>query len=166
MSCSEREDDFERRRQHLQELSDAELQAYFWELVGKIVAPLIEEARNHTTPAIERSVLLRMGFSSVEAKDLVEGLLERGLLGLDRSHARKSVDYSGSCIHMHAYITPSLTGHLRISGLSIPSTPSPLGGDPVGNPPHWCTSRSRLPRSVPRAPGWHNRQPCRSHQSG
>ena len=81
MSCSEREDNFERRRQHLQELSDAELQAYFWELVGKIVAPLIEEARNHTTPAIERSVLLRMGFSSLEAKALVEGLLERGLLG-------------------------------------------------------------------------------------
>jgi D-ornithine 4,5-aminomutase subunit alpha len=77
----ERPDDFEQRRTHLAAMSDEALDAYFWELVDKIVTPLIEEARTHTSPAIERSVLLRMGFSSVEAKALVERMTERDLLG-------------------------------------------------------------------------------------
>ena len=81
MSLRERADDFETRREHLRNLSDDELHARFWDLVGRIVEPLIEEARSHTSPAIERSVLLRMGLSSIEAKGLVEGLAERGLLG-------------------------------------------------------------------------------------
>ena len=78
---TERPDDFERRRKHLIALSDAALDVYFRELVDKIVAPLIDEARTHTTPAIERSVLLRMGFSSIEAKALVERMTDRKLLG-------------------------------------------------------------------------------------
>jgi D-ornithine 4,5-aminomutase subunit alpha len=57
------------------------LHAYFWTLVEQIVDPLIDEARHHTTPSIERAVLLRMGFSSVEANDLVARFGERGLLG-------------------------------------------------------------------------------------
>jgi len=36
-----------------------------------VVDPLLEYGRTHTTPSIERSVLLRMGFSSLEAKPLV-----------------------------------------------------------------------------------------------
>jgi len=80
MSPVERPDDFEARRKRLSALSDDELHARFWELAEKIVAPLVEEARTHTTPSIERSVLLRMGFSSVEAKALVDRLNERGLL--------------------------------------------------------------------------------------
>ncbi len=81
MRSMPRPDDFETRRQHLRSLSDAELRARFWELADQIVAPLVEEARTHTTPAIERSVLLRMGLSSVEAKALVDRFVERGLLG-------------------------------------------------------------------------------------
>ncbi len=81
MSCVEREDDFETRRAHLQGLSDRELHDTFWNLVDQIVAPLIAEARSHTTPSIERSVLLRMGFSSLESRDLVAGMQQRGLLG-------------------------------------------------------------------------------------
>lgn len=81
MSSQERPDDFEMRRAHLQSLSNEELHDYFWELVHQIVAPLIEEARTHTTPSIERSVLLRMGFSSIESKQLVEQLHQNGLLG-------------------------------------------------------------------------------------
>ena len=72
MTFIERPDDFERRRRHLREMSDEELHTHFWGLVERIVAPLIEEARSHTTPSIERSVLLRMGFSSIEAKGLVQ----------------------------------------------------------------------------------------------
>jgi D-ornithine 4,5-aminomutase subunit alpha len=81
MRCAERPDDFAVRRAHLHGLSDAELQARFWSLVEQIVAPLVEEARTHTTPAIERSVLLRMGFTGAEAKTLVEGIARRGGLG-------------------------------------------------------------------------------------
>ena len=81
MGCLERADDFGKRRQSLSAMSDQELHDYFWSLTEKLVAPLIAEARSHTTPSIERSVLLRMGFSSVEAKTLVERLHERGLLG-------------------------------------------------------------------------------------
>lgn len=81
MGCAERPDDFSTRRARIRAMSDEELHRYFWSLADKLVAPLIEEARTHTTPSIERSVLLRMGFSSLEAKALVDGMNERGLLG-------------------------------------------------------------------------------------
>ena len=77
----ERTDDFAERRRHLQNMSADQLHNYFWNLVAKIVDPLIEEAKTHTTPSIERSVLLRMGFSSVEAKSLVERFAKKQLLG-------------------------------------------------------------------------------------
>lgn len=81
MSCEPRPDDFEERRAHLAHLSDDELHAYFWSLAERVVAPLVEEARTHTSPSIERSVLLRMGLASTEAKALVERLAAEGLLG-------------------------------------------------------------------------------------
>jgi D-ornithine 4,5-aminomutase subunit alpha len=81
MSRMERPDDFESRRARLQAMSDDELRAYFWQLAHQIVAPLIAEARTHTTPSIERSVLLRMGFSSVESKALAAQMHEKRLLG-------------------------------------------------------------------------------------
>ncbi len=80
MSSTDRPDDFESRRRRLRELSDTELHERFWSLAEKIVAPLLEEARTHTSPSIERSVLLRMGFSSIESKKLVEAMQERSLL--------------------------------------------------------------------------------------
>jgi D-ornithine 4,5-aminomutase subunit alpha len=75
-----RVDDFETRSKHLQHMTDEELDAYFWELAEKFVDPLIELAYYHTSPSIERSVLLRMGFSSIEAKEIVNRIEERGLL--------------------------------------------------------------------------------------
>jgi D-ornithine 4,5-aminomutase subunit alpha len=81
MACKPRSDDFSSRRERLRGMSDQELHAHFWRLVEQIVEPLVEEARTHTTPSIERSVLLRMGFSSVEAKALVERMNDRNLLG-------------------------------------------------------------------------------------
>ena len=86
MSCVEREDDFEKRRAHLQAMSDEALHDYFWSLADKIVAPLIEEARSHTSPSIERSVLLRMGFSSIEAKTLVDAFAARQILARGAGH--------------------------------------------------------------------------------
>ena len=46
-----------------------------------MVDPLLKLGYENTTPAIERSVLLRMGFSSLEVKPIVDGAMERGLLG-------------------------------------------------------------------------------------
>ena len=77
----ERKDDFSSRREHLKSMSDEQLHDHFWSLVDQIIQPLVEEARTHTTPSVERSVLLRMGFSSVEAKTLVEQMQHRSLLG-------------------------------------------------------------------------------------
>lgn len=76
-----RDDDFQVRRKHLAEMSEEELKQRFWDLAEKAVDPLLDLAKTHTTPAVERSVLLRMGFSSLEAKPLVEGVIDRGLMG-------------------------------------------------------------------------------------
>lgn len=65
-----REDDFEQRRAHLKNLSDAELKDLFWKLTEQVVDPLLDLAKTHTSPSVERSVLLRMGFSSLEANHL------------------------------------------------------------------------------------------------
>jgi D-ornithine 4,5-aminomutase subunit alpha len=86
MSSLDRPDDFEIRRSHLRELSDAELHSRFWSLVESITEPLVEEARTHTSPGIERSVLLRMGFSSAEAKKLVDNMHKQGILGQGAGH--------------------------------------------------------------------------------
>lgn len=86
MSSLDRPDDFETRRKHLRELSDDELHNRFWNLVERITEPLVEEARIHTSPGIERSVLLRMGFSSAEAKLLVDRMHREGLLGHGAGH--------------------------------------------------------------------------------
>lgn len=75
-----RSDDFETRRKHLANLSEEELKARFWELAEKVVDPMLEMGRTHTTPAVERSVLLRMGFSSLEVKPIVEGVIAKGLM--------------------------------------------------------------------------------------
>ncbi|AZR74330.1 ornithine aminomutase [Anoxybacter fermentans] len=84
--AEERRDDFQERRKHLANLSDEELHQRFWELAEKIVDPLIDLAYKHTSPSIERSVLLRMGLSSLEAKDLVQMISERDLLGKGAGH--------------------------------------------------------------------------------
>ena len=76
-----RGDDYRRRRAHLAGLSDEQLYERFWALAEKIVDPMLELGRKSTTPAVERSVLLRMGFSSIEVKPIVEGVMKKGLMG-------------------------------------------------------------------------------------
>lgn len=76
-----RADDFQVRRAHLADLSDEQLEQKFWQLAEQIVDPLIDLATKNTSPSIERSVLLRMGFSGIEAKAIVEGTIGRGLMG-------------------------------------------------------------------------------------
>ncbi|MGM0411460.1 MAG: ornithine aminomutase subunit alpha [Bacillota bacterium] len=81
-----REDDFEKRREHLKDLSDKELKERFWNLAEEIVDPLIDTAKSHTSKSIERSVLLRMGFNSLDAKTIVKKVTEADLLGKGAGH--------------------------------------------------------------------------------
>ena len=76
-----REDNFNERRAHLKDLAPQQLKDRFWELAEQITDPLLKLGYENTTPAIERSVLLRMGFSSLEVKPIVDGAVLHGLLG-------------------------------------------------------------------------------------
>lgn len=82
----ERNDDYEERRKHLESMSDQALKEYFFELSEKLVDPLLEMGHNYTSKSIERSVLLRMGFSSLEAKDIVDNLFDHHLLSKGAGH--------------------------------------------------------------------------------
>ena len=82
----ERKDDFSQRRKHLKNLSEEELYERFWTLAEEIVTPMLNMAEKHTSPSIERSVLLRMGFSSLEAKQIVQNCSKYGLLGKGAGH--------------------------------------------------------------------------------
>lgn len=76
-----RADNYKERSEHLRNLSETELDDLFWKLAGEIVAPLLELAKTHTSPSIERSVLLRMGLDSFQADAVVSKARESGLLG-------------------------------------------------------------------------------------
>jgi D-ornithine 4,5-aminomutase subunit alpha len=81
-----REDTFEHERAHLAALSDAELEARFWDLTREITDPLVELARTHTSPSIERSVLMRMGIDSRTCMAVASECENRGLLGHGAGH--------------------------------------------------------------------------------
>lgn len=78
---SDRNQRFEGRRQELKKLSDEELKDRFWELCYQVVDPIVDLAKTHTSPSIERSVLLRMGIDSITAHGVVDQILQAGLLG-------------------------------------------------------------------------------------
>ncbi|NLT46853.1 MAG: ornithine aminomutase [Clostridiales bacterium] len=81
-----RADDFQERRKHLVNLTDKELYERFWQLTEQVVDPLLELGKKNTTPSIERSVLLRMGISSLDAKPIVQGCMDKGLMGKGAGH--------------------------------------------------------------------------------
>ncbi len=82
----QRNDDFKERREHLDYYSDEELKTYFFELTDQLVHPLLNLAFDYTSPAIERSVLMRMGFSSTEAKTITDKILDHNLLSHGAGH--------------------------------------------------------------------------------
>ena len=92
-----RDDDYQVRRQSVANLSDKELEQRFWQLAEQIVDPLLKLGYENTSPAIERSVLLRMRFSSIESKAIADGCVERNLLGhgnvVYRLAKAKEMDY-------------------------------------------------------------------------
>ena len=77
---------FEKRRAELKQLSDDQLKARFWELCNQVVEPVVDLARTHTTPSIERAVLLRMGIDSLSSHGVVERIYQAGLLGKGAGH--------------------------------------------------------------------------------
>lgn len=77
---------FTERQKELQKLPDTELKDRFWQLCDQLVDPIVELARTHTSPSIERSVLLRMGIDSITAHGVVDRVLEAGLLGKGAGH--------------------------------------------------------------------------------
>jgi len=81
-----REDTFAEARKHLEGLTDSELEARFWNLAKQCVDPMVELARTHTSPSIERSVLMRMGVDSLTCKAVVAECEARGLLGHGAGH--------------------------------------------------------------------------------
>jgi D-ornithine 4,5-aminomutase subunit alpha len=81
-----REDTFATQREHLAGLSDDRLEARFWELGARVVDPLVELARHHTSPSIERSVLMRMGVDSLTCQKVVAECDNRDLLGHGAGH--------------------------------------------------------------------------------
>ncbi len=81
-----RKDDFNERRKHLADLSEKELESKFWELAEKVIDPLVDLSEKNTSPSIERSVLMRMGFSSIESTAIVEGVQDRGLISKGAGH--------------------------------------------------------------------------------
>ena len=81
-----RNDDFELRRSTIKHLSDEELHQRFWQLSQQLVDPMIDLARQHTTPSIERSVLLRMGANSIEASTIVGYAIANGVIGSGVGH--------------------------------------------------------------------------------
>lgn len=81
-----RADDFAERRKHIANLSDEELYRRFWELTDQVVDPLLELGYRNTTPSVERSVLLRMGISSLQTQKIVNQTIDHGLMGKGAGH--------------------------------------------------------------------------------
>ena len=74
------------RREHLKTMTEAELKDRFWELCTQAVAPLATLAKGHTSPSIERRVLMRRGIDSITAKAVAARVLEAGLMGKGAGH--------------------------------------------------------------------------------
>ena len=83
---NERVTRFEARQKELNQMSDEQLKERFWLLCAQVVEPIVDLSRTHTSPSIERSVLLRMGIDSISAHGVVEHIYQAGLLGKGAGH--------------------------------------------------------------------------------
>ena len=94
---NDRLEKFSQRQSELHQMTDEELKNRFWELCNQTVAPIVELARTHTSPSIERSVLLRMGLDSLTAHAVVDRVIEAGLLGKGAGHVLLKVAQKLGC---------------------------------------------------------------------
>jgi D-ornithine 4,5-aminomutase subunit alpha len=86
MSVEKKIDTFLEDRKHLENLSDQEIHERFWQLTAEIINPLLKLAKENTTPSVERSIIIRLGFSSIEAKALVAKVMDHGLMAKGAGH--------------------------------------------------------------------------------
>jgi D-ornithine 4,5-aminomutase subunit alpha len=77
---------YEKRRAQLGRMTDEQLKEKFWDLCNKISEPLVQLSQTHTSPSIERSVLMRMGIDSFTAAGVVGKVHEANLLGKGAGH--------------------------------------------------------------------------------
>jgi len=77
---------FQARRETLHQMSDEALKQRFRELCQQVVDPIVDLAKTHTSPSIERAVLLRMGIDSLSSHGVVERIYQAGLLGKGAGH--------------------------------------------------------------------------------
>lgn len=77
---------FDKRREELKKMSDEQLKQRFWTLCNQVVEPIVDLAKTHTSPSIERAVLLRMGVDSISSHGVVDRINEAGLLGKGAGH--------------------------------------------------------------------------------
>jgi D-ornithine 4,5-aminomutase subunit alpha len=88
---------YEQRREELRKMSDAELKARFWQLCDQVIEPIVDLSKTHTSPSIERSVLLRMGIDSISSQGVVERIYEAGLLGKGAGHVLLKLTQKMDC---------------------------------------------------------------------
>jgi len=81
-----REEKINQRLQLYMSYTDEQLYDLFWQATADLVDPLLTMAQEYTSPSIERSVLLRMGANSVEAKAIVEKCVESEILTYGAGH--------------------------------------------------------------------------------
>lgn len=81
------------RVEELSKLTDSDLKTRFWELSHELMRPAVDLARTHTSPSIERSVLLRMGIDSVSSHGVVDRIYEKRLLGKGAGHVVLKVSH-------------------------------------------------------------------------
>lgn len=94
---SERIARFDTLREELRTMNDDQLKERFWQLCQEVMTPVVDLARTHTSPSIERSVLLRMGIDSVTTHAVVDNINLAGLLGKGAGHAVLRLSQRDNC---------------------------------------------------------------------
>jgi D-ornithine 4,5-aminomutase subunit alpha len=95
---------------------------------------MVDLARTHTSPSIERSVLLRMGIDSVSSQGVVSTIHDAGLLGKGAGHVllrlaqRQGIDVRAAAAAVLA--DPTVLDGLFEGGPKVPGA----AGAPKGAP--------------------------------
>ena len=103
---------------------DRQLKARFWELSHQMMEPVVELARTHTSPSIERSILLRMGIDSVSSHGVVDRIHDRGLLGKGAGHVVLKVAHQLG-VDVRAAAAAIAADDTVLDGLFTPTSAAP-----------------------------------------
>ena len=95
-----------------------------------MMEPVVELARTHTSPSIERSILLRMGIDSVSSHGVVDRIHDRGLLGKGAGHVVLKVAHQLG-VDVRAAAAAIAADDTVLDGLF---TPTPAASTPAAAP--------------------------------